>query len=68
MPDASGARIDFNPYAAPSAERLVDAWVPLTVALNSVNRSMGHADLYPFVLNEPVMRKLEFVHDLIAQA
>ena len=65
MPDASAAKIDFNPYTAPSAERLVEAWIPLTVALNGVNRSMGHGDLYPFVLNQPVMRKLEFVHDLI---
>jgi hypothetical protein len=64
-PDGAGANIDFNPYAAPSAGRLVDAWVPLTVALNSVNRSMGQHDLYPFVLNESVMRKLEFIHDLI---
>ena len=39
--------------------------MPLTVALNGVNRSMGQHDLYPFVLNESVMRKLEFIHDLI---
>jgi hypothetical protein len=68
MPDASGARIDFNPYAAPSAERLVEAWTPLTVALNGVNRSMGLQDLYPFVLNAAVMDKLEFVHELIRDA
>jgi hypothetical protein len=67
MPDASSAKIDFNPYAAPNAERLIDAWVPLTIVLNSVNRSMGHADLYPFVLNNAVVAKLEFVHDLIAK-
>ena len=68
MPDASGAKIDFNPYAAPSADRLLDAWTPLTVALNGVNRSMGLHDLYPFVLNATVMRKLEFVHELIRDA
>jgi hypothetical protein len=68
LPDPSQARIDFNPYAAPSAERLVDAWTPLTVALNSVNRSMGQHDLYPFVLNLDVMQKLEFVHELIRDA
>jgi hypothetical protein len=68
MPDTSGAKIDFNPYNAPSAERLIDAWVPLTVALNGVNRSMGHGDLYPFVLNQPVMRKLEYVHELIGES
>jgi len=65
MPDASGAALDFNPYAAPSAERLVEAWAPLTVALNGVNRSMGLHDLYPFVINADVMQKLEFIHALI---
>ena len=65
MPDQSGAEIDFNPYRAPSAERLIDAWTPLTIALNGVNRSMGQPDLYPFVLNIAVMRKLEFIHALV---
>ena len=65
MPDPSGAAIDFNPYLAPSAERLIDAWAPLTIALNGVNRSMGLHDLYPFVLNTDVMRKLEFIHSLV---
>ena len=63
--DPAAAKIDFNPYNAPSAERLVEAWAPLTVALNAVNRSMGQHDLYPFVLNVPVMQKLEYVHELI---
>jgi hypothetical protein len=67
MPDQPGSQIDFNPYAAPSAERLIDAWAPLTIALNGVNRSMGQRDLYPFVLNVDVMRKLEFIHDVIGQ-
>ena len=68
MPDASGGKIDFEPYAAPSIERLVDAWVPLTIALNGVNRSIGQPDLYPFVLSKPALAKLGFVHDLIATA
>jgi hypothetical protein len=37
-------------------------WLPLTYALNAVNRSMGRDDLYPFTLAEPVIRKLTFVH------
>ena len=57
--------VDFDPYSAASAADLVDAWVPLTVALNSVNRSMGQPDLYPFVLSKPVMEKLDFIHGLI---
>ncbi|GAB3243027.1 zinc-binding metallopeptidase family protein [Nocardioides dilutus] len=36
-------------------------WVPLTVALNMINRSMGKEDLYPFVIPPPVLDKLEFV-------
>jgi hypothetical protein len=37
-------------------------WLPLTYALNAVNRSMGRADLYPFTLAQPVIDKLRFVH------
>lgn len=39
-------------------------WVPLTVALNMINRSMGKDDLYPFVIPGPVLDKLEFVASL----
>ena len=28
-------------------EGLLDAWLPLTYALNAINRSMGAEDLYP---------------------
>ena len=58
----------FDPYRANSAEELVRAWVPLTVAINGLNRSMGQPDLYPFVLSPPVMVKLQYVHELIQQA
>jgi hypothetical protein len=53
-------------YHAPSARMLVDAWLPLTFAVNSLNRSMGLGDLYPFVLAEPVVRKLEAVRSAVA--
>ena len=64
-PSDLSVTVDFDPYRAPNATALVDAWVPLTVALNSVNRSMGQPDLYPFVLSQPVMEKLDFIHTLI---
>ena len=60
-----GVDLNFEPYAASSAAQLVQAWVPLTVAINGVNRSMGQPDLYPFVLSPPVLGKLEYVHGLI---
>ncbi|MBF4161188.1 zinc-binding metallopeptidase family protein [Nocardioides acrostichi] len=40
-------------------------WVPLSVALNMINRSMGKEDLYPFVIPDPVVDKLEFVASLV---
>ncbi|HZE66493.1 MAG TPA: putative zinc-binding metallopeptidase [Sporichthyaceae bacterium] len=45
---------------------LIDSWLPLTYALNQVNRSMGKRDLYPFVLSPTVLEKLRLVHSLIA--
>ena len=44
--------------------RIIDAWLPLTYAMNSINRSMGQPDLYPFVLKPPVIEKLAFIHRL----
>jgi hypothetical protein len=43
---------------------VVGVWVPLSVALDMINRSMGHDDLYPFVIPDDVLQKLEFVASL----
>ncbi len=40
---------------------VIGVWVPLSIALNQINRSMGKDDLYPFVIPEPVLDKLDFV-------
>ena len=34
--------IDFDPHSA-AMDRIIDAWLPLTFAVNSINRSMGIA-------------------------
>ncbi len=60
LPDMTARRLDFDDFGD-----LVTAWFPLTSALNSLNRSMGLADLYPFVLSGPAIAKLRFVHDVI---
>jgi hypothetical protein len=44
---------------------LIAAWIPLTFAVNSLNRSMGQPDLYPFVLSSVVVSKLAFIHNLV---
>ena len=59
------AEVDFAPDKASSIEPLMKAWLPLTFALNSLNRSMGMGDLYPFVLTPAIVGKLGFIHDLI---
>ena len=59
------ATVDFQPDDAPSIERLVGAWLPMTYALNSLNRSMGLGDVYPFILSPAVVTKLGFIHHLV---
>lgn len=65
-PDAQAtpdAPLDAVPREDPSGfEEIISTWLPLTYALNAVNRSMGKDDLYPFVLSPTVLQKLEFVH------
>ncbi len=43
----------------------IAAWSELAVAMNGINRSMGHEDLYPFVLPPAVIAKLRFIHKVI---
>ena len=59
------AKVDFNPYGAEDLDRIIDAWIPLTFAMNSLNRSMGQHDLYPFVLSPAIIKKLSFIHRLV---
>ena len=50
---------------APAVDTIIDMWLPLSWALNMVNRSMGKEDLYPFVLPPAVLEKMRFVHTII---
>ncbi len=65
-PDESlDADIDFNAYRTTNFDTLMKAWPPVTSAVNSINRSMGQPDLYPFVLSTGVVEKMHFVHRTI---
>jgi hypothetical protein len=55
----------LDPYQGASFAPLVDLWLPLTYALNAMNRSMGLQDLYPFVLAPAAIGKLAFIHGLM---
>jgi len=59
------AEIDLDPYQTGSMQEIIDAWLPLTFAVNSLNRAMGNQDLYPFVLSPTVIGKLGFVHRVV---
>ena len=55
----------LDPYGSRDFQTLADRWLPLTVALNSLNQSMGQPDAYPFVLTPVVIDKLKLVHHII---
>jgi hypothetical protein len=55
------------PAAVPDDLRaMLEAWLPLTYALNAINRSLGESDLYPFVLAPAVIDKLALIDDLVS--
>jgi hypothetical protein len=63
---ASAAATFDRPALGPSAfPNIIEMWLPLSWSLNMVNRSMGHDDLYPFVLPVAVLDKMQFIHTVI---
>ncbi|WP_028298074.1 zinc-binding metallopeptidase family protein [Olivibacter sitiensis] len=60
-------RIDKDPYLEMDFEEIIGKWLPLTFAMNSLNRSMGLKDPYPFIITPSVLGKLQFIHNAIHQ-
>jgi len=50
----------------PDFDTLVEQWVPVTLLVNSLNRSLGQDDAYPFALSSGALDKLRYVHDVIS--
>src|SRR5688572_4949376 len=63
--ERSSERVVTERLAFVDFDALANGWNAVTLMLNSLNRSMGMKDAYPFVLTAPVMEKLRFVHRLI---
>lgn len=61
-----------NPKTVPkvgaSFDVILSNWLPLTYALNSLNRGMGLPDLYPFVLSTAAIEKLRYVHETVQES
>ena len=65
---ALSADVDRDPYRTGDFDEIYAQWLPLTIAMNSINRSMGQPDLYPFVIPAPVVTKLKYIHTVCAAA
>ncbi|OBA63587.1 hypothetical protein A5647_04545 [Mycobacterium sp. 1100029.7] len=63
----ASATFDRPPLGPSAFGATIDLWLPLSWSLNMVNRSMGHDDLYPFVLPGPVLDKMQFIHNVIEE-
>jgi hypothetical protein len=61
------AEVRKDPYGITDFDDIIKIWLPLTFALNSINRSMGYEDFYPFVISAPVIEKLRFIHALCGE-
>ena len=57
VPDPIDEKVPFN--------RMIEDWTAITYVLTNLNRSLGNADAYPFVLTPKVVEKLRFVHQTI---
>lgn len=53
--------------ANPNNGDWIEAWIGLAITLNEISRSLGSDDPYPFLLPEPVKRKLRFIDRLVRQ-
>ena len=63
--DRSRSRTNHDGGGLMNFEKLLATWMPLTCALNSINRSMGLPDLYPFAITDAVREKLSFIQTVI---
>jgi hypothetical protein len=55
----------FDPYMIKDFETIVRTCVPLSFAVNSFNRTMGISDVYPFVITPNVIKKMNYIHELL---
>lgn len=62
------AEMKTDPYEIQNFEVIMGLWLPLTFTMNSLNRSMGLPDPYPFVIRPAIMEKLKFIHEVCYHA
>ena len=58
-------KVSFDPYTKENFDVIIQTCVPLSFAVNSINRAMGVPDVYPFIISPGVVHKLKFIHQLL---
>ena len=48
-----------------SLDYTLQQWIDTTIKVNQISRDLGLEDLYPFILNDNVREKLQFIDDLL---
>lgn len=62
---ALATQASLAPYQHGNFEDILNQYLPLTFAVNNLNRSMGQPDLYPFIIAPAVREKLSFIHQVV---
>jgi hypothetical protein len=60
-------KLAVKPARKLSFDELIGNWFALTYVHNNLNRGMGLADAYPFVLAGPTIDKIRFIYDVVRQ-
>lgn len=64
-PNEPALEIAVAPAKTDAFDATLHDWFALTYVLNSLSRSIGMPDAYPFTLSPAVMTKLAFVHKVV---
>lgn len=59
------ASVSFDPYTEKDFDVIIETCVPLSFAVNSMNRAMGVPDVYPFIITPNMVKKMKFIHKLL---
>lgn len=59
------ANVSFDPYSIEDFDVIIETCIPLSFAVNSINRAMGVPDVYPFIITPDMVKKMKFIHKLL---
>jgi hypothetical protein len=59
------ANVSFDPYTVANFDVIIETCIPLSFAVNSINRAMGIPDVYPFIITPNMVEKMKFIHKIL---